>query len=720
MAEYTETLAPDTLDPNPIPSGSIPFDPMPAPSAMDSSHAGAENHFRLYFFNVISHLLSQLNTDARLAALLEQFPFLAAYQDALAENQLAASHGAELDRWWEAQLAAWEAHSRASLPLKTLVEDAGYSRDAVRVLIAVGLVEEDARFGTLYAALQEPVNARRPCMGLLGWLLGWELAEVWAVCRPLLDHGFLACDNRGDTRAEWLLRVPAAVWDTLRGLPQPEPHPTIHYQRAAAFPLLTDLILPAALQTQISRMPELLAAGQIDTLILRGMQGSGRRTTLGAVMRALGRDLLLCDTLLHDPLPRASGSATPLDETARLLLTPLALLTAAVPVLRCDPPAGEALELAPLPGYLGPLGVTIGRQGGLKGALLLHALSLTLPPPAMAERRRFWQAAQVPIAPADLTHLAETFLITGGAIHKAAHLGAGYAALAGRTTLQVGDAQQALTALNRQALETLATPLDPIGDWSEVVVDETLQQDLHALEARCRRREHLRQQAGSAFRHTLNRGVRALFGGPSGTGKTLAARALAGALALDLYRVDLSAVVNKYIGETERNLNQLFSRAEELNIVLLLDEGDALMTRRTDVSNANDRYANLETNYLLQRLETYEGIVVITTNAAQRIDSAFLRRLDVVIEFAPPDIAARWRIWQSHLPHDHTVSRAWLEEIAARCALTGGQIRNAALHATLLAMGEGAAVGDAHLDAALQREYRKAGAALPMRPHPNR
>src|SRR5205085_9337809 len=130
----------------------------------------------------------------------------------------------------------------------------------------------------------------------------------------------------------------------------------------------------------------------------------------------------------------------------------------------------------------------------------------------------------------------------------------------------------------------------------------------------------------------------------SGTGKTLAARLLAAALRMDLYRLDLSAVVNKYIGETEKNLNQVFARAEELDVLLLLDEGDALLTRRTDVQTSTDRYANLETNYLLQRLESFEGILIVTTNAINRIDDAFKRRMDVVVDFRPPDVAERWTI----------------------------------------------------------------------------
>jgi SpoVK/Ycf46/Vps4 family AAA+-type ATPase len=184
---------------------------------------------------------------------------------------------------------------------------------------------------------------------------------------------------------------------------------------------------------------------------------------------------------------------------------------------------------------------------------------------------------------------------------------------------------------------------------------------------------------------------------------------------MDLYRLDLSSVVNKYIGETEKSLNQIFARAEELDVILLLDEGDALLTQRTNVNSSNDRYANLETNFLLQRLETFEGVIVVTTNASERIDDAFQRRMDVVVDFRAPEPSERWQIWRLHLPEAHAVDTEALEEIAQRCALTGGQIRNAVLHASLLALDGGGRVTSNHLEAAVQREYRKAGAVCPLR-----
>ena len=197
----------------------------------------------------------------------------------------------------------------------------------------------------------------------------------------------------------------------------------------------------------------------------------------------------------------------------------------------------------------------------------------------------------------------------------------------------LADAQEACRALNRQLLDTLATHLDGDGfSWEMLVVSDGVVDRLGELERRCRHRERLPERLGPAFGATGNRGVRALLTGPSGTGKTLAARILAAELGMDLYRVDLAAVVNKYIGETEKNLHRVLSTAEDLDVVLLLDEGDALLGARTEVRSSNDRYANLETNYLLQRLENYQGIVLITTNAGENIDSAFQRRMDVVAE----------------------------------------------------------------------------------------
>jgi SpoVK/Ycf46/Vps4 family AAA+-type ATPase len=303
--------------------------------------------------------------------------------------------------------------------------------------------------------------------------------------------------------------------------------------------------------------------------------------------------------------------------------------------------------------------------------------------------------------------------LTGGNIRRVGSAAAGFARLAGRSTIQREDVRRACRTLQAARLETLAVCLPTQGAWHDLAVDDRTREELTALTTRCRFREQLASTSAAVAQGNV--GVRALFTGSSGTGKTLAARLVAASLGKDLYRVDLSAAVNKYLGETEKNLNQAFAAAEELDVVLLLDEGDALMANRTDVGSSNDRYANLETNFLLQRIESFDGILLVTSNAADRIDRAFARRMDVVVNFRAPDEWRRYDILKLHLAAED-VDDDWLQQIACRCALTGGQLRNVAADARLLALQEGGTLRPEHLFAALAREYDKRGATCPLRP----
>ncbi len=669
------------------------------PSPSDTPTRETEEHFYLYFYSMMTRVLRSLDqastsADAHLQTVFQQFPFLTGYRDTIHKIMPPEITDANQDQWWQQYIASWEARQSVHLPLRSLAGAVG--QQGVWYILAAGIIEEDLRFGSLFAVLQEPLQFRRPCLGLLGWLLGDS--DAWRTCRPLVEGGLLLVENQQESRAEWLLRLPPPIWDALRNRISEHPAPGLVYQLASMFPQLPDLILLDETRDQVWNAPDLMRTGQISALVVRGMTNSGRRTLLGSMARVLQRDVLL-----YEGKP----------EESRSLIGPLATLLGAMPILRCNPGPGETVDLAQFQLYDGPVGITLGRSGGLRGQLMQHALTLTIPPPDYEARQRFWQISGIPIEPADLDEIAHRFLITGGTIQRAAVLGYTYTTLDKRTSLTAVDVQTALRALNRQSLDTLATHLDSMNGWGDLAVSDSLQEQLDALKIRCNQRESLREGAGQAFDNNLNRGVRAMFSGPSGTGKTLAARVLAGVLQMDLYRVDLAAVINKYIGETERNLNEVFSRAEELDVILLLDEGDSLMTKRTDVSNANDRYANLETNYLLQRLETYEGIVVITTNAAQRIDNAFLRRLDVVVDFNKPEIKERAKLWELHLPAND-ISPELMETVINRCILTGGQIRNAALYATQLALEAKQPISDENLKAALEREYRNAGTSYPL------
>ena len=198
----------------------------------------------------------------------------------------------------------------------------------------------------------------------------------------------------------------------------------------------------------------------------------------------------------------------------------------------------------------------------------------------------------------------------------------------------------------------------------------------------------------------------ALFAGPSGAGKTMAAEVIAADLDLDLYRIDLSGLVSKYIGETEKNLRRVFEAAEGAGAVLFFDEADALFGKRTEVKDSHDRYANIEVSYLLQRMESYSGFSVLATNLKSHLDQAFLRRLRFVIDFPPPDVAARRGIWRRAFPPEAPLDRIDFDALS-RLEVTGGNIAVIAVNAAFLAASEGAPIGMAHIARAAQAEFRK-------------
>jgi hypothetical protein len=360
--------------------------------------------------------------------------------------------------------------------------------------------------------------------------------------------------------------------------------------------------------------------------------------------------------------------------------------------------------------------VATGRHGAVAVLGGDRCVVIDLPVPDPGRRRRFWEAAGLPADETVLETVSSRYAVSGGTIRRIAAQAAAVARVDGREQVEARDVRQAAQDQGRQRLESLATLLPSLDRRFALVLAGATAREYDALVLRTRHREALGAAVDSAGGALLTRGLRALLSGPSGTGKTLAARALGARLDLDVYRADLAALVDKYIGETERRLDELFTRAEELDVVLLLDEGDALMTRRTDVRTSTDRYANLETDFLLQRLETYEGIVAVTTNAPHLIDPAFRRRFDVTVPFVAPGPAERTRIWTLHLPRRHAVTAPTLETVATRCRLTGGQIRNAAVHAALLALDAGGLVDDAALIAAVERELVAAGRSSPLRP----
>jgi SpoVK/Ycf46/Vps4 family AAA+-type ATPase len=269
-----------------------------------------------------------------------------------------------------------------------------------------------------------------------------------------------------------------------------------------------------------------------------------------------------------------------------------------------------------------------------------------------------------------------------------------------------GRLWQACRAQARQRLDALAQRIEPVADWTDLVLPEPQLQTLREIALQVRNRAQVYERWGFSSKGKRGLGISALFAGPSGTGKTMAAEVLANELQLDLHRIDLSQVVSKYIGETEKNLGRVFDAAQDGGAILLFDEADALFGKRSEVKDSHDRYANIEISYLLQRMEAYRGLAILTTNMKNALDAAFMRRLRFVVQFPFPDAAQRARIWRTIFP-GQTPTQSLDPTKLARLNVTGGNIRNIALHAAFLAADADQPVRMEHLIQAARYEYSK-------------
>jgi hypothetical protein len=672
-------------------------------------------HFRLYFYAAVSQVLAAVAARAEASELVNDcVRALSGYADELRACGVPDLPAPEALVWWARAIAAWEATVAEFLPARALRSAIGAAHEDILLVFVAGLIEEDARFGSLFelmnAAHGQAGQPRATVALLADCRRESGLPDVRVPLRLLADCGIVRLLNAEAPRIQHGVEVPAGVWDALRGEWHARPLPWLRYQPPSVLPEWDDLILPAGLAERLTAVPRLVAAGDAQTIVLRGPLHNGRRTLLAAIARVLGRGIL-------EITGADRGDRAAFDDDRWQQVALLATAMHAMPIVACEPGPGERVEIPRASWFDGPIGIALGRSGGVGGAAADRAITLTLDIPSLRERREHWRRTLGSRGDAgtDVETMADRYRLAAGQIRRTATLASAQAALSGRSRIDAQDVRQAMRLLNAQTFDALATCLSCGGDWTHLAAREDTIRELADLELRCRHRERVPPSLGHDAGGSAGCGVRALFRGPSGSGKSLAARLLASVLQKDLYRVDLSSIVNKYIGETEKNLDRVISRAEELDVVLLFDEGDALLTQRTGVSNANDRYANLETNFLLQRLEVFDGILVITTNAGERIDAAFERRMDVIVEFQPPQPAERWELWQLHLPRGHVVSPDFLDELATRCVLSGGQIRNAVQHASLQATALRRTVDGALLDAAVRREYRKAGAVCPLR-----
>ncbi|MFJ9692369.1 AAA family ATPase [Kitasatospora sp. NPDC101183] len=562
-------------------------------------------------------------------------------------------------------------------------------------LLTVALAPDlDTRFEPLYGYLNDDLTRRRPTVALALALCGLPSAGAGrfrlSPGAPLVAGGLLEVTEPERPLLSRVLRVPDRVTAHLLGDDEPD----------AALAGIARRTAPVALGT---RLPT-------GFLYLLDRSGHAAPQAVAALTADGAPPPLVVDA--------AALAAHGDRHTVRALAREARLHGGGVvlgPIDRLEPqrPERAALVRGLCAALAGLRLIAYGPQAWDPGWAEESPVTITLPPPDAADRARQWAhaltAAGAPVDAGEIAEAVAAHRLDHEQLRRAAALAVRTAAAEGRA-LHPDGLRAAVRAQNSAGLARLARRIDPGVGWEDLVLPAPTAGRLRELVLRARHRDQVlgtwRMRPGGGRGH----GVIALFAGESGTGKTMSAEVVAAELGMELYVVDLSTVVDKYVGETEKNLERVFTEAAQVNAVLLFDEADALFGKRSQVKDAHDRHANVETAYLLQRLESFDGLAVLTTNLRANLDEAFTRRIDVIAEFPLPDEAQRRLLWDRclgpHLPRKDDLD---LDFCARAFELSGGSIRACAVSAAYLAAGTGAPLGMAQLVGAIVGEYRKLG-----------
>ena len=609
------------------------------------------------------------------------------------------------------------------------------SFDTSVVLLALA-PEIDLRYERLYAYLQDDVTRRKPTVDL-ALSLFCDLPHERALARshftfdaPLLRRRVISLSSDSSSGGSSLLshsiQLDEQIVNLLLGHDALDRRldgccrlsPTVATSESACG--LPPRVL-VALGEQVARARESLDALRVH---LHGPEGSGRRSAARAIAAAAQAPLLSLDvTRLLDAPAAAELAAVAVRE---------AWLRGAVltfePWLPLEREGGDtvrdALERALAEHPITSIAIASAPPAATRHGSAQHVLELVHPTPQF--RREHWrralQAGGDRLDDASIDALASQFRLTRRQIEHAcaaARTRAWRRAAVDRTD-GIGLARPTredwlagARAQGGEELAELATRIRAYASWSDIVLPADSMTQLRELCQRVALRNVVMGEWGFDHRLSRGRGINALFSGPSGTGKTMAAEIVASELKLDLFRIELAGIVSKYIGETEKNLDRIFACAERANGILLFDEADALFGKRSEVRDSHDRYANLEISYLLQKMEQFDGIAILATNLRGNLDEAFMRRLSFTVHFPVPDEESRQRIWSTIWPSEAPLASALdFEFLARQFALSGGNIKNIALGAAFFAAERGEPIGMRDLMRASVREYQKLGKTL--------
>jgi len=573
-------------------------------------------------------------------------------------------------------------------------ELSSFERDLL--LLCAG-VEMDA--GTARACAHGHGDAHRPWASF-GLALAALESPHWSALSPHspLRHWRMITVDDDAGLSTGRLRIDERILHFLAGLNEPDMHLAHLLRPAASLTLQADAHAACTRDLVASLSPE-----ASPLIVLEGDDTGAKEDIASRAAASLG---LQCQVLQARHIPPSA------DERARLLRLwqrEARLLASALLLVIDDPDTAAADGTLELLNRIG--GMTFVSTPSLP-PLDVRTRSFDISKPDVGDRQQLWTAS---LGPAAMRTAGD------GVAQAASHFRIGSGALQDivRSVQQAdGDAPCTGTAVwrtcrqqGRRGLDALAQRVSATADWDDLVLPEAQLSILRQIAAHLRQRQTVIDQWGFGAQGSRGLGIASLFAGESGTGKTLAAEVLANTLQLDLYRIDLSAVVSKYIGETEKNLRKVFDAAENCGAILLFDEADALFGKRTEVRDSHDRYANIEVSYLLQRMEAYRGLAILTTNLKASLDSAFTRRLRFVVQFPFPDYDQRVALWKRAFPATAPTADLDFSRLG-RLSVTGGSIRNIALTAAFLAADSGEAIGMEHILHAAHGDAAKRERAL--------
>ncbi len=596
----------------------------------------------------------------------------------------------------------------------------------------------DLRYERLYAYLQDDITRKRPTIDLVLNLLCSDAADKlqrhshFASNAPLMCHGLLHLIADGhQTQPAFLsyaLKLDEQVSRFLRQQPGLDPQLAPYCQLTQPNVSLSALFLEPSIQHGLQTMTQhIKTTDRPVTLYFQGEPELGQRQLAAAIASQLNYPLLSAN-LTQVFASKIDGSQWLLRLWREAIFQSAVLYLEGLDSLQRQENATAYAQLLTALSS-GKIFTILSGVQPWETTSGIETISVPLTMPDFTQRRACWQvnlnAAYIAHSDSDLDNLAERFRLTTEQIARAIATSRNqtlWQTMQQQSQAKAPAISDVFTAARAQSgldLGSVARKIKPQHIWDDIVLPPDPLAQLKELCNHAKYRHVVFEQWGFEHKLSLGKGLNALFGGPPGTGKTMAAGVIARELQLDLYKIDLSQVVSKYIGETEKNLDRIFTAAENANAILLFDEADALFGKRSEVKDAHDRYANLEVAYLLQKMEEYEGITILTTNLRQNLDEAFIRRIRFIISFPFPEENERLRIWQGMFPTQTPLaSDVDLPRLAKQFKLAGGSIRNIVLAAAFLAADEGntiytsrnsKAITMAHLLQAAKRELQKTG-----------